>query len=76
MANTPKEESQNASLQKAGLRHPLVIVLVTEVIAIGFYYAASPYQNCIRAKTKDLQILFSDETAYNKAAERCKGSGW
>ena len=75
MAKTSTKEKPRSSL----LRHPLVIVLVVAVIAIGFYYAASPYQNCIRAKTKDLQkfnIWISDEAAYNKAVERCKGSGW
>ena len=75
MAKTSTKEKPRSSL----LRHPLVIVLVVAVITIGFYYTASPYQNCIRAKTKDLQkfnIWISDEAAYNKAVERCKGSGW
>ena len=29
-------------------RHPLVIVFVIAVIGIGFYYYASPYENCQR----------------------------
>ena len=29
-------------------RHPLVIVLVIAVIGVGFYYIASPYENCMR----------------------------
>ena len=33
------------------LRHPLVIVVVIAAIAIGFYYFASPYENCVRQIT-------------------------
>ena len=38
-------------------RHPLVIVLVIAVIGIGFYYVASPYENCMRemsSKSNDI----------------------
>ena len=34
-------------------RHPLVIVLVIAVIGIGFYYYASPYENCTRELNYD-----------------------
>jgi hypothetical protein len=38
-------------------RHPLVIVLVIAVIGIGFYYYASPYENCKReANNKKVEI--------------------
>ena len=30
------------------LRHPLVVVVVAAAIAIGFYYYASPYEQCMR----------------------------
>jgi len=38
-------------------RHPLVIVLVIAMIGIGFYYIASPYENCKReANNKKVEI--------------------
>ena len=29
-------------------RHPLFLIGVVAVIAIAFYYVASPYENCVR----------------------------
>ena len=46
-------------------RHPLVIVLVIAVIGIGFYYYASPYENCMRKKIETSRGMDITQTVCN-----------
>jgi len=32
----------------AGMKHPIVLIIVAAVVILGLYYAMSPYQNCVR----------------------------
>jgi hypothetical protein len=55
-------------------RHPLVIVLVIAVIGIGFYYNASPYENCKReAHSKYSE---SEPISLKIAMNGCRKSPW
>ena len=50
------EESKRPSKVKAdlsrkrgaGMKHPIVLIIVAAVVILGLYYAMSPYQNCVR----------------------------
>lgn len=39
-------------------RHPLFLLVAAAVIAIVFYYIASPYQNCARGFETNSQIRY------------------
>ena len=64
---------------KVDSRHPLVIFFVIAATAIGFYYIASPYENCKRkANNKVVVIKTSIMNIYPRelAMRVCRKEPW
>ena len=52
MTEPNKPENELSDIARL-IRHPLVIVGVIAALAVGFYYSASPYENCMRDTAHD-----------------------
>jgi|TARA_B110000046_G_C12909769_1_gene362310 hypothetical protein len=60
-------------------RNPLVIVLIIALIAIGFHYIASPYENCKREVHSEFGPFHGwggQKTQLFKAMETCRKELW